>query len=259
MFVLLSVFYMQMSTYRADIAHIYMGMPIYMLALSYWYYVAMNKIENPGKYENILLTSNILIIVAVAIFYKSKPLMLVSIFCIALLYQTIYWPSYFKIFKFNFINKYGLTLLFLIFVVSTLSNYRKGAYNWIWMYESTPTNTMLSSKGINWVAEELKKNHVECVFDLANNGAINGVADLPACTRFSYIIYADRKYEDEIIGRLRETKPETIVYSTKFWSYNIDDKPMSDRFPELDRFILKYYPFEKCAYDYCMRYLKSPD
>jgi hypothetical protein len=90
---------------------------------------------------------------------------------------------------------------------------------------------------------------------MSNNGVINGITELPSCSRSVYIVYATRAYEASIIGDLMTKKPETIISSTSFWSYAIDGHPMHLRFPELNEFILKNYPVEECKFDYCVRYI----
>ncbi len=95
---------------------------------------------------------------------------------------------------------------------------------------------------------------MECVFDLSNNGVINGLVRRPSCSRFTYPVYAGPHHESILISDLRDASPRALVYSSTYWSYNIDGRDMRKRFPELDKFILKNYPKEECSHGYCVRY-----
>ena len=83
---------------------------------------------------------------------------------------------------------------------------------------------------------------------MSNNGVINGILNLPSCTKYSYLVYASKNYEANIIEDLQIKRPEVIIYSTKFWSYAIDGKPMYSRFIELNKYILNAYPYEECKF-----------
>ena len=43
----------------------------------------------------------------------------------------------------------------------------------------------------------------KCVFDLSNNGIINGLINLPSCTKYTYLVYADKRHEENIINQLK--------------------------------------------------------
>jgi hypothetical protein len=137
---------------------------------------------------------------------------------------------------------------------SIWAGYQHGLYNWVRLVANPLKNSSAVDPSINWVASELNRKHSQCIFDLSNNGLVNAISNLPACTRFSYIIYADKKFEGEIIESLTAKLPPAIVYSSDYWSYSIDGKNMVTRFPNLDLFIKRNYPIESCNYGYCMRY-----
>ncbi len=144
-------------------------------------------------------------------------------------------------------------------VVAVAHGISAGKYGWVRSIGSLPDNGSRVSEGVRWVVGELEKERVNCVFDLSNNGVINGLAGLPGCTRFSYLVYATRPFEEEMIASLARNRPGLIVYSSQSWTYAIDGKPMPERFPELHHFIERNYVTEKCAFDYCLRYLGPRD
>lgn len=57
---------------------------------------------------------------------------------------------------------------------------------------------------------------------------------------------------------LKETfinnQPNAVVYSSDFWSYKIDKKKMSDRYPILNKTLLESYRNKTCEFDYCILY-----
>ena len=148
-------------------------------------------------------------------------------------------------------------LLPIVSAISLISSgVAEGHYRWINYYRSLPSNSAMVTDGVRWVSQELTNSGSHCVFDLSNNGVINGLTGLPACTRFSYLVYADQRYEDEILDSVRSSKPNAIVYSSTYWSFSIDGKSMHIRFPVLNNYLLENYPYEKCTFGYCVRYLE---
>lgn len=127
-------------------------------------------------------------------------------------------------------------------------------YAWLRALPSEQTNWKTVQPAIKWVASELIRTHSQCVFDLTNNGVINGLTKLPACSRFTYPVYATVAYEGELIKSLINANPPIIVYSSTFWSYKIDGRSMKDRFTKLDKLILEKYLVENCYEGYCLRY-----
>jgi hypothetical protein len=105
-----------------------------------------------------------------------------------------------------------------------------------------------------WSSETIVESGADCVFDLSNTGLINAVANLPACSQFTYPVYAGLQNEGKLITDLTRADPPVIVYRSDFWSYAIDGRNMAERFPALDAEIIKLYPREVCKYDYCLRF-----
>jgi hypothetical protein len=121
-----------------------------------------------------------------------------------------------------------------------------------------PPNSTLVQDGLRWVADRVLASGSDCVFDLTNHGIIQGLTGLPSCTRFTYLVYADRSHESEMISVLRAKSPSVIVYSSDHSSYRIDGRAMDERFPALDAHVVSAYPYADCALGYCLRYSLPP-
>jgi hypothetical protein len=148
------------------------------------------------------------------------------------------------------------TLVFLqgiygaLYVQETLA---KAQYSWVARVVSPPTNAATSEPVVNWAAAEILDSGAQCLFDLSNNGLINGLALLPSCSRFTYPVYAASRYEDLLIADLVQADPPAIIFSADYWSYAIDDRSMQDRHPDLDTYLRQIFPFETCKGGYCIR------
>jgi len=151
----------------------------------------------------------------------------------------------------------AFVIILLFFIFPTSIKFANDKYKWLAHIYSPPTNNSASTEGVRWVSDRLIRSKSTCVFDLSNNGVINGLTTLPSCSRFTYPVYAGLVHETELINAVRETSPPAIVYSSTYWSYSIDGKSMRDRFPQLDIFLLQQYPNMECANGYCIRYLKD--
>jgi len=60
-----------------------------------------------------------------------------------------------------------------------------------------------------------------------------------------------------MIQQLQKRNPPVVVYSSTHWAFQIDGRSMHDRFPELKKYLLKTYQYEKCDFGYCLRYLNQ--
>ncbi len=253
-FIIISVFYYQISTYRADSVHIPMGLIAFVLGISYWRSLRLKQDDPVGKLDGAVLWATTVLTAVAAICYDMR----YGIFLVVFLLTFIYHLE-------NFGGKARtviLSLFILAFVIVAFDiahKHSKGSYKWLPYLFSPPQNALLATKSTQWVSDQLVQYKSQCVFDMTNNGTINALSDLPACSRFSYIVYADRRFEGELIRRLQETRPPVIVYSTDYWSYRIDQRPMPLRFPELDRCIREIYKYERCNEGYCLRYLLPPE
>lgn len=133
-----------------------------------------------------------------------------------------------------------------------------GRYQWLAQITNPPRNGLVVDESIQWVSAEILKEGAHCVFDLSNNGVINGVTGLPACTRYTYPVYATQRYEADMIQQLQQRNPPVVVFFSTHWAFDIDGKSMHDRFPELKNYLVKTYPYEKCSFGYCLRYVNQP-
>lgn len=129
----------------------------------------------------------------------------------------------------------------------------KRQYAWIMHVWSPPLNEQVSEPSVRWVTNELLESGAQCVFDMSNNGLINGLSLLPSCSRFTYPIYAAPQYEDILINDLARANPPAIIYSSDYWSYKIDGFSMKDRYENLDIVLRRTFPVKICSADYCIR------
>lgn len=152
-----------------------------------------------------------------------------------------------------------ILVIVLLFLIWNIVRYgiKRDHYEWLKQPFSTELNHQTSPATSLWAANELIRANAHCVFDLTNNGLINGLTQLPSCTWFTYPIYAPKNAEPEIINQLKLAAPSAIVYSNELWSYAIDNKPMNERLPMLDQYIISNYPSEHCEHKHCIRYLES--
>lgn len=153
--------------------------------------------------------------------------------------------------KRHWLASLGFVFIFIVLVTPTSL---MGGYYLLSSILNPRTNEELVSDGVKWVSSELINTKSECVLDLSNHGVINGLAGLPACTRFAYAIYANKDFQSEIIETIKNKKPKAIIYSSTHWSFAIDNKSMHIRFPELKSFLDIEYSNEVCKFDYCIRY-----
>lgn len=147
----------------------------------------------------------------------------------------------------------GITLIVLLVAYSSFvvaKGEARGHYAWVRYLGHPPANSTVVPAGVSWAAKQLANSGADCVFDLTNSGTINGVADLPSCTRFAYLDYASPQYEPELIRALESHKPKAIVYS-------LNGSSMGGRFPNVYRAIANDYPSELCNNGYCIRFLKG--
>lgn len=133
-----------------------------------------------------------------------------------------------------------------------------GDYQWMQKLSAAPTNQSLVNDSILWVSREILKAGSSCVFDLSNNGVINGITSLPACTKYIYPVYATQRYEADMLKELQQQNPPVVVFSSTYWSFSIDGKSMHDRFPELKKYLIKTYPYKNCDLEYCILNTSNP-
>ncbi len=246
-FIFLSIFMLKMGINRADLEHIYFSFWIPMLVILSLHERNVAIKIGAGVFIGVIFTAAILLLISPRIY----GLVLV----VGILFFTVARISN------EGINK-SSRIFFKLMIVGCLGSisymgvksFSNGQYAWVKSISSPASNRLSATDGVVWASDRLKERAVECVFDLSNNGVINGLLRRPSCSRFTYPVYAGPNHEAILISDLRDTSPGAIVYSSTYWSYSIDGRDMKNRFPKLDEYILKNYPEEECRYGYCVRY-----
>ena len=246
-FSFVSVFMLKIGVNRADLQHIYFGCWTPMLITLFLY----EKINVLRMQTGILIGAILAASVALMILLKGYGLAVAS----GILIFTVLK------FKNEYCNKlatayFGLLIAscFGLITYTSVKALSDGQYTWIKSLSSPANNRLTATEGIVWASDRLQEHAVDCVFDLSNNGVINGLLRRPSCSRFTYPVYAGPKHELILISDLKDASPQALVYSSTYWSYYIDGRDMRKRFPTLDKFILKNYPKEECNHGYCVRY-----
>ena len=244
----LMVFMAKVGLNRADFGHILMA--LWMPAIIFIYLHNFHHFLIPKNVSLILITSLCLLSL------KNPHNYWLLLLPILLIIQMRYTRAL-KKWENKKINIIFLIFLLIFCILKLVYDNHAHKYDWIAFTRSPPANENLVNPGVNWINSIFIERNISCVFDMSNNGVINGILNLPSCTKYSYLVYAAKNYEANIIEDLKIKRPEVIIYSTKFWSYAIDGKPMYSRFIELNKYILNAYPYEECKFDYCLRYLSK--
>jgi hypothetical protein len=247
-FAFLSIFMFKIGTNRADLFHIYMSLGIPVL----FSFVIFNEDIRSNMYINFGISCIVFFACCLTIKYNSFGFLLVA--------GAVTYAASSKLERLSRLN-----VVFIIFIASTLAAvlnsqrhfFLDGKYKWLMSLVSPPNNFTASPDAIRLVSQKIIKSKSKCVFDLSNHGLINGLSNLPSCTRFTYPVYANRKYETEIIQTIQKSSPHAIVYSSTYGSYSIDGKNMRNRFPLLDVYLLEHYKIQECLDGYCIRYSKG--
>lgn len=252
--IVISLFLLKIGSNRADMLHILWGLWGPLLSGIYWYSkYQIAKLDLSLKIALGIFSCLLLVLSYLCYIYRVVAFIPIAVL-VALGIMLIGYSGT----KYSVINKLATAILaipLLVAIYSISNGLSSGKYYWVKYLYSPPSNSELATPGVRWVSQELINSGSRCVFDLSNNGVINGLTGLPTCSRFSYLVYVDQRYEQEIIVSLRKKQPKAIVYSSTYWSFNIDGKTMHARFPDLDKFINKEYAEEKCSIGYCVRYL----
>ena len=244
---LLSAIMLKIGVNRADVEHVFNGLWAPLL-------LTLSLARMTLTISKLILQASLIIAIAAALSFKFHH---VGFFLIACLMAYICVPHR----DLGDFRPGHLLPAILIGVsasaltYSGLKHLREGQYQWLSHLVSPPGNAEAVTPGVNWASQRLQQSHARCVFDLSNNGVINGLLSLPSCTRFTYPVYAAAQHEAELISAITNAAPSAIVYSSTFPSYSIDGKTMRDRFQALDSYLTARYPREECNDGYCVRYL----
>lgn len=244
---LISIFMLKIGTNRASLTHIYWSIWAPLLMISH----ARLGPSNPRRF-----VGPIAIIAFLSALISLKTDSYITCLVTVIILFAIFPPMRRSmIFQVMFVLAIFSGIALSIFEVE--KSLSSEPYVWMTKLLEFPENSAVVSPGPAWAARQIKESGAGCLFDLSNSGIVNGLAQLPSCTRFSYLVYANQRFEEEILSSLQAVAPPAIVYSTNHWSYRIDDRSMRERFPILDTYIIENYKTEKCEYGYCIRYKKE--
>lgn len=251
--IILSVFLLKIGINRADLSHMFMTLWAPLLLL----HVILRHIQILPRVPSIVTIQ--LIIATLAFFYVLiipdfglVPVVAAIVAAILLIYLLLTV----KLLNYKLISVSFILLAVFPFLKDSaefLLQISKGNHIWITKLKSPPANIELSTDGVVWASSRILRDKNPCLFDLSNNGIINALAKLPSCTKFTYPVYATQEHENELIEQLKNSRVNSVVYSTTFWSYRIDGRSMATRLPELDKYVLNTFPYVECKFDYCIR------
>lgn len=251
MLLIINILMYKISINRADIQHAIMS--LWMPSLTFIYLCKRYDLK-----FSIIFNISIIISLALLAYIGKSWLYFGTIVPVAYLINKNYPHQSKNLISFNQVLIILTSLLILSNVVKVVIKYTHDKYIWIHSVLTPPLNQSLVSEGIQWVSKEILKSGSICVFDLSNSGAINGLTNLPACTKYNYPVYATQRYEPDIMHQLKLYNPTVVVFSSTSWTFRINES-MHDRFPEIKDYIVKTYPFEVCNFGYCLRYLYQPN
>lgn len=254
MLFILTIFMFKIGTGRADPVHI--DMSLWMPLLSFLYlskdYLSLNKTIPVSNFILVPPTLTVLI------YSGNYPLFILSVIPPILYFIEARNPALGARLA---SNRIAFLILLMTIVVAKVvkvdSHVQHGEYSWLSGLFNPPRNELLVDHQVGWVASELLNVHSNCVFDLTNSGVINGIAGLPSCTKFAYPIYATQQYEGDMLQQLEQAQPPAVVSS--FSPLSPWDNELDRRFPRLRAYLIKTYPFSKCNFGYCLRYIHRPE
>lgn len=250
--IILSILMFKIATNRADTWHVVMA--LWMPALAFLYVCRNNAV----KLSIFAYATTTIAIVWLAFTGLGYWVLSGSIIPIIFAIETKY-PKFTRYLASPILAIVAIAIPVLLAGILKISSlYSQGGYQWMSQVSSPPTNQSLANASTLWVSAEILKVGSNCVFDLSNNGVINGVTGLPACTKYTYPVYATQRYEKDMLQQLQRRNPPAVVFFSAYWSFSIDGKSMHDRFPELTDYLVKAYPYEKCNWGYCLRFVNQP-
>lgn len=250
--IILTILMYKVGTNRADVTHVLMA--LWAPALSFLYLHEKFHVKWPLVF-NVTITISIILLAR----KTHVPLMYLVALIPALYVVQAKLP---RLENVSLLNKSVIVLFAIPMLIFSLFNLfsQPSKNDNLWQSQSlyTTTNQSLVSDRINWVSSEILNAGSTCIFDFSNNGVINGITGLQACTKYLYPIYATQAYEADMLEELMQHNPPVVVFSSDVWSFNIDGKSMHDRLPKITQYLLKNYPYEQCNYGYCLRYMNQP-
>jgi hypothetical protein len=246
--VILSLFYYQIATYRADIYHTVMGFIIVLINIFYFF-----KLNSEYSLTNRGLSFYILLSIS------AVSLLIIHIRPLVILLPLLIFNN-FKLFSTESRNsafsKFTYIILFLIFSIlgfRIIDQIWSDRYLWLTNSPLLKRNASVLTDEILWAQKMLITKKAPCLFDMTNSGLINSIATLPNCTKYSYIAFANPKDQHELIHELEFQDPKAIVTHRESSYFEINGNTMEKSYPILNTFIEENYPNMICKDSLCVR------
>lgn len=242
---------------RADMGHLSMAMWAPLILTAYWFSTIKESSSKPSPALIVAVFSTVAYFsLYYALWALAFPVLAISFSSSLLWLQQLSTASRVRVF---------LASLSLWIIFNSLANPTKSlasaAKDVLKGRIVTPAEYLYSGvsysrvgdTGNAWAAKKIRDSQSKCLLDMTNSGIINAGADLPACIRTSYPVYATKRFEDRLLREMTDMDANAIVYSTENWQYSIDGKDMRARLPRVDALLRKNYPVQECENKYCIR------
>ncbi len=243
---ILSVFFIQISTYRADAGHAAMGLFPALVNLAFvWKLLEKYPAGNRTLRRCQSLLKSVSAVSMLAVKVKTS----FGLF-------SVYWVlnTFGRIRLARWWATGALGLLMAAGATQLGTSVRNGSsYLWVDQLVTNISKESALSATNQWLVSQINLRKPGCIFDMTNNGVLYAATQVPPCTRFSYLIYGGSKNEKEMILALEEHRPSMVISKADYTGYAIDNIPMSHRFTKLDDVIKKSYPNEICDGEACIR------
>ena len=246
---IISIFYFHISTYRADIYHIVMGIIIVIVNLFYFFKLTINDSFSSKEVSFYIIL--FICCTSIAII-DTRPLIILLPLIIL---------SNVKFINFNrsvlFIKKgawFFLIFTFIILQLKIYANFTNGKYSWINEPLFLKENHTVLSGEVVWVSQMLKSKNTKCLMDMTNSGVINAILLLPNCTKYSYVAFANSAQQTELINSIDRNDPSAVVTNGEGNYFKLNWVALDESLPILHSYILNKYPNEICQESFCIRF-----
>jgi len=232
---------------RLDAAHFLpMLFPVLLLVLRVSGEVGIKK----SQFRTILGIQILYVVGSAALFLSFLQPTISGLALLSVLVTTAARPTHWTRFI-RFLSR--SSLIFLLFNLLTFGN--QPQLTWLTHIRNLPTNQEVSPNWVVDASKELKAQGVHCVLDLTNSGLVNGLLNLPTCTRVAYLAYASDSYQVELINQVNENKPRAILWSTRpgLSASVIDGRTIVSEFPKFTKYLFESFPVIQCYENFCLR------
>ena len=94
-----------------------------------------------------------------------------------------------------------------------------------------------------------------CIMNFTSQAVIPYLLDKPSCGRLYISYFASAEpVREEFFSTIREDAPQYILYSSKSWTYNLDNITNYQRFPNIMQYIDNKYEYFELVSDYWVVY-----